>query len=44
MKPSIYSLTRDELIAWAVERGQKQFRATQIWDWLYKKEFNLLRR
>ncbi|PNY20190.1 23S rRNA (adenine(2503)-C(2))-methyltransferase RlmN [Streptococcus parauberis] len=37
MKPSIYSLTRDELIAWAIENGQKKFRATQIWDWLYKK-------
>lgn len=36
-KPSIYSLTRDELIAWAVEHGEKKFRASQIWDWLYKK-------
>ena len=37
MKPSIYSLTRDQLIDWALEHGQKKFRATQIWDWLYKK-------
>ncbi|HEL0613907.1 TPA: 23S rRNA (adenine(2503)-C(2))-methyltransferase RlmN [Streptococcus equi subsp. zooepidemicus] len=37
MKPSIYGLTRDELIAWAIDNGQKAFRATQIWDWLYKK-------
>lgn len=36
-KPSIYSLTRDELIAWAIEHGGKKFRASQIWDWLYKK-------
>lgn len=36
-KPSIYSLTRDELIAWAIEHGEKKFRASQIWDWLYKK-------
>lgn len=36
-KPSIYSLTRDELIEWAIEHGEKKFRATQIWDWLYKK-------
>ncbi|MGT2803099.1 23S rRNA (adenine(2503)-C(2))-methyltransferase RlmN [Streptococcus henryi] len=36
-KPSIYSLTRDELIEWAIEHGQKKFRATQIWDWLYRK-------
>ena len=31
-KPSIYGLTRDELIDWAVEHGEKKFRATQIWD------------
>ena len=35
-KPSIYGLTRDELIDWAMEHGEKKFRATQIWDWLYK--------
>lgn len=35
-KPSIYRLTRDELIAWAIEHGEKKFRASQIWDWLYK--------
>ena len=37
MKPSIYGLTRDELIEWAIEHGEKKFRATQIWDWLYRK-------
>ena len=37
MKPSIYGLTRDELIDWAEEHGEKKFRATQIWDWLYRK-------
>lgn len=37
MKPSIYSLTRDQLIDWAIAHGEKKFRATQIWDWLYKK-------
>ena len=37
IKPSIYDLTRDELITWALEHGAKKFRATQIWDWLYKK-------
>ena len=37
MKPSIYSLTRDELIEWAIAHGEKKFRATQIWDWLYRK-------
>ena len=37
MKPSIYSLTRNDLIAWTIEHGEKKFRATQIWDWLYRK-------
>lgn len=40
-KPSIYSLTRDELIAWAIEHGEKKFRASQIWDWLYKKRVQI---
>ncbi len=37
MKTSIYSLTREKLAAWLVERGQKRFRADQVWDWLYRK-------
>lgn len=37
MKSSIYSLTRDDLINWVIEHGEKKFRATQIWDWLYRK-------
>ncbi|WP_186578752.1 23S rRNA (adenine(2503)-C(2))-methyltransferase RlmN [Aquibacillus kalidii] len=36
-KTSIYGLTIEELTAWLTERGQKRFRATQVWDWLYKK-------
>ncbi|WP_020156137.1 23S rRNA (adenine(2503)-C(2))-methyltransferase RlmN [Caldibacillus debilis] len=36
-KPSIYGLTIDELAGWLTERGQKKFRAEQIWDWLYRK-------
>ncbi|WP_085524325.1 23S rRNA (adenine(2503)-C(2))-methyltransferase RlmN [Tuberibacillus sp. Marseille-P3662] len=36
-KTSIYGLTLDQLTAWLVEQGQKQFRAKQVWDWLYKK-------
>jgi len=42
-KQSIYSLTQEELIAWFEEHGEKKFRATQVWDWLYQKrvrEFN----
>jgi 23S rRNA (adenine2503-C2)-methyltransferase len=37
MKPSIYGLTRDQLIEWALENGQKKFRAQQVWEWLYRK-------
>lgn len=37
MKESIYGLTMEQLTAWLTERGQKRFRAEQIWDWLYKK-------
>ncbi|MGD6803668.1 23S rRNA (adenine(2503)-C(2))-methyltransferase RlmN [Rossellomorea vietnamensis] len=36
-KVSIYGLTIDQLTSWIVEKGEKKFRASQIWDWLYKK-------
>lgn len=36
-KPTIYGLTRDQLIEWAIENDEKKFRATQVWDWLYRK-------
>ncbi|QPS70908.1 23S rRNA (adenine(2503)-C(2))-methyltransferase RlmN [Lactococcus garvieae] len=36
-KQTIYGLTRDQLIAWAIENDEKKFRATQVWDWLYRK-------
>ncbi|HEY4567658.1 23S rRNA (adenine(2503)-C(2))-methyltransferase RlmN [Planococcaceae bacterium Storch 2/2-2] len=37
MKQSIYGFTREQLIDWLVERGEKKFRAEQVWDWLYVK-------
>ncbi|HEX7065528.1 MAG TPA: 23S rRNA (adenine(2503)-C(2))-methyltransferase RlmN [Bacillales bacterium] len=37
MKESIYGLTYEQLKDWLLEHGQKKFRATQVWDWLYKK-------
>lgn len=40
MKPSIYGLTRPEMEAWFIEHGEKKFRATQVWDWLYRKRVN----
>lgn len=36
-KASIYGLTFDQLSAWLLEHGHKKFRASQVWDWLYKK-------
>jgi 23S rRNA m2A2503 methyltransferase len=36
-KQSIYGLTKDQLISWLIRHGEKKFRATQIWDWLYVK-------
>ena len=35
--PSIYSLQLDELKKWLDENGEKAFRATQIFEWLYDK-------
>lgn len=37
MKPSIFDLTYDALTEWLLTNGEKKFRATQIWDWLYVK-------
>ncbi len=36
-KESIYGLTYNQLTAWLMERGHREFRASQVWDWLYKK-------
>lgn len=36
-KPSIYGLTLEQLASWLEERGHKKSRATQVWDWLYRK-------
>jgi 23S rRNA (adenine2503-C2)-methyltransferase len=37
MKHSIYGLTFEQLTAWLLERGHKKFRATQVWELLYRK-------
>ena len=37
MKPSIYGLTKAQLVQWLEDQGEKKFRATQIWEWLYDK-------
>lgn len=36
-KTAIYGLTKDQLIEWFLENGEKKFRATQVWEWLYIK-------
>jgi len=36
-KESIYGLTFDQLAEWFMEYGHKKFRASQVWDWLYRK-------
>lgn len=36
-RESIYGLTLDQLTAWLMEHGHKKSRATQVWDWLYRK-------
>ncbi|HEY9582503.1 MAG TPA: 23S rRNA (adenine(2503)-C(2))-methyltransferase RlmN [Savagea sp.] len=37
MKQAIYGLTQQQLTDWLLERGEKKFRAKQLWDWLYVK-------
>ncbi|ETJ34704.1 Ribosomal RNA large subunit methyltransferase N, partial [human gut metagenome] len=29
--------TRQDLIDWVESQGEKKFRASQIWEWLYRK-------
>ncbi|GGF93154.1 putative dual-specificity RNA methyltransferase RlmN [Paenibacillus albidus] len=36
-KSSIYGLTFEQLTSWLSEHGHKKFRATQVWDYLYRK-------
>ncbi len=34
---SIYNLTYNELIYWMIQKGHTKYRASQIWDYLYRK-------
>lgn len=36
-KESIYGLTFDQLSEWLMGYGYTKFRASQVWDWLYRK-------
>ncbi len=36
-KKSIYGLTFEQLTDWLMGHGHKKFRASQVWDWLYRK-------
>jgi 23S rRNA (adenine2503-C2)-methyltransferase len=35
-KESIYGLTIKQLTDWLIERGHTKYRASQVWDWLYR--------
>ena len=35
-KKSIYGLTFEQLTAWLSDHGHKKFRASQVWEWLYR--------
>ena len=37
---SIYSITRNELEEYFININEKKFRATQVFEWLYRKEVN----
>jgi len=37
LKPDIRSLSREEILSWAEEEGEKKFRANQIYEWLWQK-------
>lgn len=36
-KPIIYGYTMEQLEEWMLSCGQKKFRVSQVWDWLYRK-------
>lgn len=36
--PTAYALTRDDWVEWMKERGQSKFRASQVLEWLYRKQ------
>ncbi|TCZ78259.1 23S rRNA (adenine(2503)-C(2))-methyltransferase RlmN [Paenibacillus albiflavus] len=36
-KESIYGLTLEQLVTWLAEHGHKKSRASQVWDYLYRK-------
>ncbi|HEY0826509.1 MAG TPA: 23S rRNA (adenine(2503)-C(2))-methyltransferase RlmN [Bacilli bacterium] len=40
MKPFIYDLTLEQLQSWAKENNEPEFRAGQIFDWVYVKRVN----
>ena len=35
---SIYSIKREDLEEYFVSKGDKKFRATQVFEWLYRKK------
>lgn len=35
---NIRTLSQDELTAWFLNKGEKKYRATQVWEWLWRKQ------
>lgn len=35
---NIRSLSQEELTEWFLSRGEKKYRATQVWEWLWRKQ------
>ena len=42
MKRNIFDLTKEELEEYFLKIGEKKFKATQVYEWLYeKREYNI---
>ncbi len=37
---NIYGITLEELENFFISKGDKKFKATQVFDWIYKKDVN----
>lgn len=38
LQKNIRNLSQEELTAWFLDRGEKKYRATQVWEWIWKKQ------
>ena len=35
---SIFNVTKEELESYFIDKGEKKFKATQVFEWIYRKE------